>query len=80
MYEPVEDTPNGVGGITYSDPIELIGMVGAATDLTVDLTAYAPIPVTTALYAATGIVFYQKVNGDLYELAQGHSMKIAAAG
>ncbi|MAB49396.1 MAG: hypothetical protein CMC05_12275 [Flavobacteriaceae bacterium] len=80
LYEPVEDTPNGVGGITYSDPIELIGMVGAATDLTVDLTAYAPIPVTTALYAATGIVFYQKVNGDLYELAQGHSMKIAAAG
>lgn len=80
LYEPVEETPNGVGGIAYSDAIALGGMVGAATDLTVDLTAYAPIPITTALYGATGIVFYQEVNGDLYELAQGHSMKIAVAG
>lgn len=50
------------------------------TDLSLDLTAYAPIPVTTALYAGTAIVFFQMVNGDLYELAQGHCMKIAAVG
>lgn len=79
-YEPVEATPNGVGGITYSSAIPLSGMVGAATDLTVDLTAYVPIPVTTALYVGTAIVYFQMVNGDLYELAQGHSMKIAAIG
>ena len=79
-YDPVEDTPNGVGSVVYSDAIALGAMVGAATDLTVDLTAYAPIPATTALYAATAIVFYQEVNGDLYELAQGHCMKIAAVG
>ncbi|MAX70786.1 MAG: hypothetical protein CMC76_06735 [Flavobacteriaceae bacterium] len=79
-YEPVEDTPNGVGSITYSDAIEIGGMVGSATDIVVDLTAYAPIPVTTALYAATAIVFYQMVNGELYELAQGHCMKIATVG
>jgi hypothetical protein len=55
-------------------------MVGAVTDLSLDLTAYAPIPVTTALYAGTAIVFFQMVIGDLYELAQGHCMKIAAVG
>ena len=79
-YEPVEDTPNGVGGVMYSGEIPVTGMVGSATDLTVDLTAYAPIPATTALYVGTGIVFYQEVNGIMYELAQGHCMKIAAIG
>lgn len=79
-YEPVEETPNGVGEIVYSDAIALGAMVGSDTNLTLDLTAYAPIPVTTVLIAGTAIVFYQMVNGELYELAQGHSMKIAAAG
>ena len=79
-YEPVEDTPNAVGSVMYSDKILITGMVGNPTDLTLDLTAFAPIPVTTALYVATGIVFYQEVNGELYELAQGHSMKIATVG
>ena len=79
-YEPVEDTPNGVGGVTYRAEIPVTEMVGNATDLTVDLTAYAPIPVTTALFVGTGIVFYQEVNGIMYELAQGQCMKIAAIG
>ncbi|WP_179019030.1 hypothetical protein [Winogradskyella forsetii] len=79
-YVPVEDVPNGIGVVTYSDAIAIGGMVGAATNLTADLTAYAPIPATTALFGATAIVFFQMVNGELYELAQGHSMKIAVGG
>ncbi|APY06922.1 hypothetical protein BWZ20_00795 [Winogradskyella sp. J14-2] len=79
-YEPVEDTPNGAGEIVYSDAIALGAMVGTDTDLTLNLTTYGPIPVTTALFAGTAIVFFQMVNGELYELAQGHSMKIATAG
>ena len=79
-YEPVEDTPNGVGSITYSDPIALGTMVGADTSLNVDLSAHAPIPATTAMYVGTAIIFYQEVNGEFYELAQGHCMKIATIG
>lgn len=79
-YVPVEDEPNGVGVVSYSSAITIGGMVGAATSLTADLTAHAPIPATTALFGATAIVFFQEVNGDLYELAQGHSMKIAVGG
>jgi hypothetical protein len=78
-YEPVEDHPNAVGVVEYSNAIALGGMVGSATSFNIDLAAFAPVPVTTALFAGTAIVFYQMVNGDLYELAQGHSMKIAAA-
>ena len=79
-YVPVEEQPNAIGGVTYSNAIAIGGMVGAATDLEVDLTALGPVPVTTALFGATAIVFYQMVNGELYELAQGHSMKIAVGG
>ena len=78
-YVPVEDTPNGVGAVTYSAAIPLGGMVGATTDLTLDLSGFAPVPVTTALFASTAIVFYQMVNSELYVLAQGHAMKVAAA-
>ncbi|SDR90546.1 hypothetical protein [Winogradskyella sediminis] len=79
-YVPVEEAPNGVGVVTYSNAIAIGGMVGAATSLTTDLTAFAPIPATTVLFGATAIVFFQEVNGELYELAQGHSMKIAVGG
>lgn len=78
-YQPVEEKPNALGVVEYSDAIELGGMVGSATSFNIDLSGYAPVPVTTALLAATAIVFYQKVNDELYVLAQGHSMKIAAA-
>ncbi|WP_179352191.1 hypothetical protein [Winogradskyella vidalii] len=79
-YVPVEEVPDGAGVVTYSSALTIGGMVGSATSLTADLTAYAPIPATTALFGATGIVFFQEVNGDLYPLAQGHSMKIAVGG
>lgn len=79
-YVPVDDVPNGIGVVTYSAAIAIGGMVGAATNLTADLTAFSPIPATTSLFGATAIVFFQEVNGELYELAQGHSMKIAVGG
>lgn len=79
-YVPVEVSPNGIGGVVYSAPIALGGMVGAAIDLEVDLSALGPVPVTTAVFGGIAIVFYQMVNGELYELAQGHCMKIAVGG
>ncbi|TVZ60036.1 hypothetical protein NA63_2584 [Flavobacteriaceae bacterium MAR_2010_105] len=79
-YEPVDETVNGRGGVSYSAPIVLGGMVGSATALTVDLSGLGAIPVTTALFAATGIVFYQEINAVLYELAQGHAMKVVVTG
>lgn len=79
-YEPVEDDVNGKGLITYSGDIPIGGMVGSATNLVVDMSSIGAIPVTSALFAATAIVFYQMVNGTLYEFAQGHAMKIAVGG
>ncbi len=79
-YEPVDDAVNGLGGFTYSNAIEIGGMVGSATALQVDMTALGTVPASTALFASCGIVFYQEVNGDLYELAQGNALQIAVTG
>jgi len=35
---------------------------------------------TSDIFGANAIVFYQMVNGNYYELAQGHAMKIAVGG
>lgn len=77
-YEPVNETFNGVGGISYSDAIVLGGMVGVDTVLTVNLTDMGTVPVTSVLIGCVGILFYQEVNGALYELAQNNAMKVAA--
>lgn len=79
-YEPVDDSVNGRGGFEASAEIALGGMVGAVTDLTIDFTALGAIPVSSALFVGVGIVFYQEVNGNFYELAQGNCMKIAVTG
>lgn len=76
-YEPVDDTVNGLGGSIYSNAIALGGMVGSATALQVDLSGLGTIPTSCALFSGIGIVFYQEINGDLYELAQDNTMMIA---
>jgi len=79
-YEPVDDAVNGKGDVVYSTDIPLKGMVGAVTNLDIDMSALGAIPATTLLFATTGIIFYQEINGNLYELAQGNAMKIASTG
>ncbi len=79
-YEPVDEDENALGGTDYSADIPLVGMVGAETRLTVDLGIGAPVVGTTAVIASIGIVFYQEINGQLYELASGNAMRIATVG
>lgn len=79
-YEPVDEYVNGMGGIIYSGDIPLTGMVGGVTTLSLDLSSIGVIPATVAMFVGTGIIFYQEINGDLYELAQGNAMKVAAVG
>ena len=78
-YKPTDTTVNAKGGFTFSGDIALSGMVGSATNLVVDLTALGTIPADVAFFVGTGIVFYQDINGTLYELAQDNAMRIAAS-
>lgn len=79
-YEPVDDSVNGLGGVVFSSDIPVTGLVGAVTTLTLDLSSLGTIPATSALFAGVGIIYYQEINGDLYELAQGNAMNVASVG
>lgn len=79
-YEPVDEDLNGLGGVSYSADIPLTGMVGVDTTLIVDLSSVGTISPTVALFVGIGIIFYQEINGDMYELAQGNAMKLDAVG
>ena len=80
LYEPENPNVNAIGGVSYSDAIPLGGMVGADTTLTLDLSSVGTVPVTSILLGAVGIVFYQQVNADFYELAQNNAMKVVVIG
>lgn len=79
-YQPVENVANSQGGVSYSADIPLVGMVGMNTTLTLDLSSVGVIPAAAALFVGIGIIFYQEINGDLYELAQRNAMKVAVVG
>lgn len=79
-YEPDTEDVNGLGLVAYSGDIALGGMVGAATALSVDMSSFGTIPVTSALFAGMGIIFYQEVNTLLYELSEGNALRVAVVG
>ncbi|MCI2228512.1 hypothetical protein MC378_04985 [Polaribacter sp. MSW13] len=79
-YEAVEPTDNKVNGINLSNAIPIEAMVGADTTLTVDLGFAAVLPNTVAVVMATGILFYQEINSELYELSSANAMRISAVG
>ncbi|GAA3788784.1 hypothetical protein GCM10022271_21660 [Corallibacter vietnamensis] len=79
-FDPENELVNGTGGQGYSDAIPLGGMVGSDIRLEVDMSAIASVPATTALFAGVGILFYQEINGEFYEFAQGNTMKVAVSG
>ncbi|WP_288956546.1 hypothetical protein [uncultured Polaribacter sp.] len=79
-YEPVVPADNIVNGITYSAAIPIGGAVGADTTLSVDLGFSSVLPVTVANVVATGILFYQQINSELYELSSSNAMRISTIG
>jgi len=79
-YEPVNETQNEVNGIAFSSEIPLGAAVGADTTLAIDLGFGAALPATVAVISAIGIIFYQEINAQFYELATDNAMRIDAVG
>ncbi len=80
-YEPDNEEENGKGGTAYSAPILLKGDVGGDTVLNVNIPlGSGGITPSVSNLIALGIVFYQEINGDLYELASGNGMQIIMVG
>lgn len=79
-YEPTEPDENAFGRSIFSDPIPLSGMVGSDTTLTVDLDLSSPAAATVSNCVAVGVVFFQEINAELYELADGNAMRLVLVG
>lgn len=79
-FEPVNPNENETNGIAFSNAIALGGMVGSDTILTVDLGFSNALPATVGVISAIGIIFYQEINAQLYELATSNTMRIEVVG
>ena len=55
-------------------------MVGAPISLSVDLGFAAALPATVGVVSAIGIIFYQEINTQFYELASDNAMRIEVIG
>lgn len=79
-FEPVNPTENSTNAIAFSAEIPLGGMVGSDTTLTADLGVGSALPATVGVVSAIGIIFYQEVNTQFYELASDNALKIEVVG
>lgn len=75
-YEAVNPALNSKSAFAMSSSIPLTGQVGNDLVLIADLGNGVVLPNTLAVNVALGVVFYQEINGDLYELASKNAMKI----
>lgn len=80
QYKPTNPDENEKNGIAFSEAIALAGSVGNDTTLTVDLGFPAQLPNTVAVIVGAGIIFYQDINGVLYELASDNAMTVQLVG
>jgi len=79
-YEAVNEAENETNGIALSTEIPLGGMVGSDTILIIDLGFGAALPATVGVVNAIGIIFYQEINTQFYELASDNALRIATIG
>ena len=79
-YEAVNEAENEINGIAFSSEIPLGGLVGSDTTLVVDLGFGAALPATLGVVNAVGIIFYQEINSQFYELASDNALRISIVG
>lgn len=75
QHEPTDKVNNSKYDLAASEYIELGGMVGVVSTITMDIPGAPTLPATSALIASVGIEFYQEVNGQMYLLLQSSCMK-----
>ena len=80
VYEAINDDVSTLKGIAFSNEIPLGGTSGGVLNLTTDLGVGAALPASVAVMAAIGIIFYQEINSQLYELASSNAMRVDAVG
>lgn len=79
-FEPENPDENEMSAYAISDSVSLSLLSGTPITLTGDTGYMGTYPPSVAVLAATGIIFYQEINGDLYELASDNAMRVEVVG
>jgi len=79
-YLPDHPIENETSATATTGEIPLGGMVGAVTALTTELDTPGPVPPGVAVINSIGIIFYQEINTQFYELASNNAMRIESIG
>jgi hypothetical protein len=77
-YLPVESALNGISKTANSNIHPLKTKIEADVTLQIHFNFTNPLPTTVAIVNAIGIVFYQEINQQFYQLTTGNAMKIAS--
>lgn len=80
QYVPTNPSENETNNMAFSSEIPLTGLVGSDTTLITDFGFTVPLPATVAVVVGIGVIFYQDINGVLYELASDNAMTIQEVG
>jgi hypothetical protein len=79
-FEPAQPDHNGLSVYSESAVLPLGGVTAAAINLIGDLGVGAALPPDVIVPVAVGIMFYQEINSQFYELASGNAMQIIEIG
>lgn len=79
-YEPVNPIENEANNTVMTPEIQLGTDIGAVTSLTADLGFTSALPATVAVIINLGIIFYQQINTQFYELASDNAMSLNLVG
>jgi len=78
MYIALQTEFSGLSSVTESDAIDLKSNAELSVQLKNDLGNGFELPENACIISSVGIVFYQNVNGKVYELETGKAMRISA--
>jgi hypothetical protein len=79
-YEPIVPELNTCNRLVQTPELELNGLIPTPILLSVNLDTGSPLPQDVVVLAATGILFYQRVNNRYYALANRNALSLNAVG
>lgn len=75
-YGPVDGVLNSLGNVTYSAMESLTPTAPIAINLVTALAGAPTMSTDVSVVQCLGIEFYQEVDGQMYQLSQGNTMKV----
>lgn len=79
-YAFVNPDENEMNTIVFSTEIPLGGMIGTDISIQADLGFSSALPTSVGVVIGVGILFYQEMNGQFYDLARNNAFRIEMVG